>query len=353
MFREAQKLRNRYRTAIALSNFSMQKQGVKNRGIISLPVRFLADLEARENEESLRRAQLFEVLAHPTRIMILRNLQSNPMSFAELKRALAIESSGNLQHHLGKLCELVKQTEDGKYAITDDAREALRLLDAMKQAGGEAPIAAMPDGSMKRKLGLLSLVAIIAVLLFSVLYEYSLLVRSAPLFDAFDFSDETLNFMGKRYDYLMLTTANLQNGTRMTFHRAVFTYLDQAYHLNYTIWNVSLEGGRISANVTFEPGRTIVELYKPAINITSIVWSFAFPRYFRVEFEDGQVYIIPILPWPYSPSVVLYGISLEIGTARRTIRIPDSNLISWEETSRAYAFQIGPNTLMLLVGHDQ
>lgn len=54
------------------------------------------------------------------------------MTFAGLKRTLQIESSGNLQHHLGKLGDLVRQTDDGLYALTDDAKEALRTLKAVK-----------------------------------------------------------------------------------------------------------------------------------------------------------------------------------------------------------------------------
>lgn len=50
------------------------------------------------------------MLAHPTRVRILRILEKQPLSFADLKRVLGIESSGNLQHHLGKLGDLIKKT---------------------------------------------------------------------------------------------------------------------------------------------------------------------------------------------------------------------------------------------------
>lgn len=47
------------------------------------------------------------------------------MGFAELKRALGIESSGNMAFHLAKLKNLVTTRADGNYDLTDDGREAL------------------------------------------------------------------------------------------------------------------------------------------------------------------------------------------------------------------------------------
>lgn len=85
-----------------------------------------------KNDQSQIRAELFEALSHETRIRILQALGEQPVTFAELKRALHMESSGNLQHHLGKLGGLVKQTDDGLYALTDDGKEALRTLRMVK-----------------------------------------------------------------------------------------------------------------------------------------------------------------------------------------------------------------------------
>jgi hypothetical protein len=43
--------------------------------------------DAREEaEKPWRRAELFETLAHPTRVRILRVLEKQPLSFADLKR---------------------------------------------------------------------------------------------------------------------------------------------------------------------------------------------------------------------------------------------------------------------------
>jgi len=73
------------------------------------------------------RAELFEALGHPTRMRILRLLADSPRSFSELKGALGIDSSGQLQFHVGKLNGLIKAGEQGNYALTDEGREALRI----------------------------------------------------------------------------------------------------------------------------------------------------------------------------------------------------------------------------------
>jgi DNA-binding transcriptional ArsR family regulator len=73
------------------------------------------------------RAELFEALGHPTRVRILRLLADSPRSFSELKGALGIDSSGQLQFHLGKLNGLIRVGEQGNYALTDEGKEALRI----------------------------------------------------------------------------------------------------------------------------------------------------------------------------------------------------------------------------------
>jgi DNA-binding transcriptional ArsR family regulator len=75
------------------------------------------------------RAELFEALGHPTRIKILELLANSPMGFSDLKKALDIDSGGQLQFHLGKLHGLVK-TVEGNYALTDEGKEALRIMAA-------------------------------------------------------------------------------------------------------------------------------------------------------------------------------------------------------------------------------
>jgi len=82
------------------------------------------------------RTELFEALGHPARIKILQSLNDAPMGFSDLKRKVGIESSGHLQFHLGKLEGLVKNTPEGNYVLTDDGKEALRLLETMGSVKG-------------------------------------------------------------------------------------------------------------------------------------------------------------------------------------------------------------------------
>jgi len=53
------------------------------------------------------RYRIFEALSHPTRVKILRLVKEKQLAFSALKHELGLESSGQLQHHLRKLSEMV------------------------------------------------------------------------------------------------------------------------------------------------------------------------------------------------------------------------------------------------------
>jgi DNA-binding transcriptional ArsR family regulator len=80
------------------------------------------------------KAELFEAISHPIRIRILRTLSEKPMGFAELGRAIGIESGGHLSFHLTKLRHLVKMTREGNYALTGDGKEALWSVNALQKS---------------------------------------------------------------------------------------------------------------------------------------------------------------------------------------------------------------------------
>jgi len=81
------------------------------------------------------RAELFEAIGHETRIRILQILSESPAGFSELKRRAEIESSGNLSFHLGKLGDLIKTDSHGDYALTDDGKDAVRVIETSIQSG--------------------------------------------------------------------------------------------------------------------------------------------------------------------------------------------------------------------------
>jgi len=80
----------------------------------------------------LSEAALFETISHETRIKVLFLLRNHNLGFSELKRELGISSSGNLQHHLGKLERLVEVNGDGQYSLTDNGREALMAIQSIR-----------------------------------------------------------------------------------------------------------------------------------------------------------------------------------------------------------------------------
>ena len=74
------------------------------------------------------KADLFDAISHPVRIKILEALNEKPMGFAELGRAVGIESGGHLSFHLTKLRHLIRTNSRGDYALTADGKEALRAV---------------------------------------------------------------------------------------------------------------------------------------------------------------------------------------------------------------------------------
>ena len=91
------------------------------------------DLRGADSRFGSERAELFEALGHETRIRILQILSETPSGFSELKKRVNIESSGNLSFHLGKLGNLVRTDSNGDYLLTDDGREAVRVIDTSIQ----------------------------------------------------------------------------------------------------------------------------------------------------------------------------------------------------------------------------
>jgi TolB-like protein/Tfp pilus assembly protein PilF len=71
------------------------------------------------------KAELFREVSHPVRIKILEALDKKPMGFAELGRAVGIESGGHLSFHIMKLRHLVRTNPHGDYVLTAEGREAL------------------------------------------------------------------------------------------------------------------------------------------------------------------------------------------------------------------------------------
>jgi DNA-binding HxlR family transcriptional regulator len=115
-------------------------------------------------EADKRRAEVFDALGHPTRIMILKALSEGPQGFADLKKKLGIDSSGHLQHHLGKLDGLVKTDDYGKYTLSDQGKDALVSVETVEKAAKSAP-AQNGRGHIRKTTALKVAVVALALLL--------------------------------------------------------------------------------------------------------------------------------------------------------------------------------------------
>ena len=79
-------------------------------------------------------SKLFEKISHPTRVKILKLLEDSPLNFSQLKNKLGIESSGNLDHHLKKLKDLIYLDSDGLYKVSDEGKEAIRAIKSIESS---------------------------------------------------------------------------------------------------------------------------------------------------------------------------------------------------------------------------
>jgi DNA-binding transcriptional ArsR family regulator len=101
--------------------------------------RYSTLVEESESSFNESRAEVFEALGHPTRLKILQALSEKPLGFSELKRATGVDSNGLLAFHLRKLGDLVVVNTEGSYALADEGKEAIRIVQASVNAHGTPP----------------------------------------------------------------------------------------------------------------------------------------------------------------------------------------------------------------------
>jgi len=132
-----------------------------------------------QGDSDSSRADLFDSLGHPVRIKILQALSEGSLGFGDLKRKAGIESNGNLQYHLGRLDGLVRALADGEYALTDDGREALRMVASAGEAHSGSHLG--PESGSRVQVRRTVLAALLAALiLLSSAVVYQQLLLSAP-----------------------------------------------------------------------------------------------------------------------------------------------------------------------------
>jgi DNA-binding HxlR family transcriptional regulator len=122
--------------------------------------------DAKRVEQDRQRAEVFDSLGHPTRILILKVLSEGALGFSELKKKTAIESSGHLQHHLTKLNGLIKTDEYGKYCLSDEGKDALLTVHTVENTSIKSSVTAKaPRRYFGKKLGWKSVALILILLL--------------------------------------------------------------------------------------------------------------------------------------------------------------------------------------------
>jgi len=131
--------------------------------------------------EELSKEALFESMGHPMRVKILEAVNGAPLSFSEIKRNVGIDSSGHLTFHLDKLKGLLKVNTEGNYELTDDGKEALRLVSIFSTMGKERPEA--PKKDWKKNCSIVWACALIVVVVTSAAtinaaYNTALVIRN-------------------------------------------------------------------------------------------------------------------------------------------------------------------------------
>jgi DNA-binding transcriptional ArsR family regulator len=107
-------------------------------------------------------AEIFDALAHPTRISILKALREENLTFADLKRKMRIESSGHLQHHLSKLGYLIKTDKHGKYCLSEHGKDALFVVQTVEGEAKSGESDVYVNGFRKRVV-LSSIIVLLAI----------------------------------------------------------------------------------------------------------------------------------------------------------------------------------------------
>lgn len=122
-----------------------------------------------------QKAEVFDALGHPTRILIIKVLSEGSLGFSDLKKKTAIESSGHLQHHLSKLDGLVKTDEYGKYCLSDEGKDALLTVQTVENASPKREVKV--NGHRRFRIGLKPVAFLLMTLLIAssavAIYEYN------------------------------------------------------------------------------------------------------------------------------------------------------------------------------------
>jgi DNA-binding HxlR family transcriptional regulator len=237
--------------------------------------------DQKQIEIDKQRAEVFDALGHPTRILILKVLSEGAVGFADLKKKTGIDSSGHLQHHLTKLNGLIKTDEYGKYCLSDQGKDALLTVQTVEKA---SPKSNIQEKAQRRHFRVcLKPVAIflVALLIASsaiAVYEYNQAMIFQEKFSRADSVGLEAMAYYNEFGVIPTTNANSSYSPPISMYKALLLALD-ADGLNKT----SLSGMNIDASLG---------IMQTAINgsFTSIMPLTKIPSNYSGGMENGIIY---------------------------------------------------------------
>ncbi|MGB9960190.1 MAG: PQQ-binding-like beta-propeller repeat protein [Candidatus Bathyarchaeales archaeon] len=226
--------------------------------------------------ESQQRAEIFDALGHPTRILILKALNEEPLGFADLKKKLGIDSSGHLQHHLNKLDGLIQTDEYGKYRLSEQGREALLIVQTVEKAAGSAS----EPGKSRRGLRSVQILKVISILLAVALVATSIVAAFEYVQLQSQLGDRSkMGVVWKRELYVNIAYLAVADGKvfTVTFDGDLYCFDQQN---GQTLWSQSLGGYTMSNQIIVENGSVFVGSRGSILNCISendgkTLWRFA------------------------------------------------------------------------------
>jgi len=268
--------------------------------------------DEKQVEQDRQRAEIFDALGHPSRILILKVLNDGSLGFADLKKKTGFESSGHLQHHLTKLDGLIRTDEYGKYCLSDEGKEALLTVQTVENSSPRT--VTKEEGNTHFKVGLKPVAILLVALLVAssavAVYEYNQAVGSNKENNFFKgLNTEATAYYNKFGAVVPLTHTNSSFAPPISMYQALLIGLNNTY-LN----KITLRGMTVSVNIEYRitltnvsalnsiiplgiqspyathlPVTYTVNLTSPPLNYSDVSAKGVFYQYvWQINISDGQ-----------------------------------------------------------------
>ena len=256
-----------------------------------------------EPQKDQQIAEVFDALGHPTRIIILKALNEEHLSFGDLKKKVGIDSNGHLQHHLNKLDGLIKTDEHGKYCLSDQGKDAylsVQTVEKTAHLAAEDTRSARSRGlKSKRTLKMVALILTAALIVVSsvAVFEYTQL-QAGPESPSNESNVAWTHDLG-----VNIAGFNAVDGKTfaVTFDGDLYCFDGKS---GQTLWSRSLGGYIMSAQIIIENGRVYTGSRGSILSCLSedngdILWQFGANVSSSIAFKsppafsvvDGKVFM--------------------------------------------------------------